>query len=157
MTMSSRHTTQEEDGFCVPEMNLFWCETCASTPEQKQNTLWRCYLKLVTVSSTVSRVKRVLYRHGLKATQWGKRYYSKRNIKKADYSFQVQTGIEDLHFWRHVLWPDWIENWIVWSQLPSLHFEEKEGRLQAWWHHPSCEVQHHVVGVFGCRRDWCSS
>lgn len=39
-------------------------------------------------------------------------------------------------------------------------FEEKGGSFEASEHHPNCEVwgrQHHVVQLFCCRRDWCTS
>ena len=40
----------ERRRFCVPEMNVLWCQICASTPEQKQNILWSCWLKPVRES-----------------------------------------------------------------------------------------------------------
>lgn len=39
-------------------------------------------------------------------------------------------------------------------------FEEKGGSFEASEQHPNCEVwrrQHHVVELFCCRRDWCTS
>ncbi|MEQ2232624.1 hypothetical protein ILYODFUR_013425 [Ilyodon furcidens] len=36
MLMFTRNTIQEGDGFCVPEMNVFWCEMCESTLEKRQ-------------------------------------------------------------------------------------------------------------------------
>uniref|UniRef100_A0A3B4BM26 Uncharacterized protein n=1 Tax=Periophthalmus magnuspinnatus TaxID=409849 RepID=A0A3B4BM26_9GOBI len=39
-------------------------------------------------------------------------------------------------------------------------YDDKGGCLQAGEHHPNCEIrgwQHHVVGLFCCRRDWWTS
>ena len=35
----SRHTAQEGDAFCLPEMNVLSCKKCKSIPEQQQRTL----------------------------------------------------------------------------------------------------------------------
>lgn len=35
MRMSCHLIPQEEDWFCVPEMNVFWGETCVSTLKTK--------------------------------------------------------------------------------------------------------------------------
>lgn len=36
MGLSSHHTTQEENMFCVPEMSMFWWEMCLTTTKQNK-------------------------------------------------------------------------------------------------------------------------
>ena len=121
-----------------------------STPEQKQHTLWRCWLKLVRES--LSAVKQVLYLHELKGQPMRRKPSQSSRKKKPDYSLQMCTEKKTLIFrnmscdlmkqkWKHLV----------------IKIKEKGESLQAWEHHPNCEVwrwQHHVVGVFCCSRDW---
>ena len=39
MGSRSRHTAQEEDAFCLLEINVLWCEKCKSIPEQGTGAL----------------------------------------------------------------------------------------------------------------------
>lgn len=134
MGMSSHPTAQEGDMFCVPEM--CFGPKCAYQPKNKskrpcEDAGW------AGKSVSLSTVKRILYWHGLKG-------HSAHRDK-------------DLNCWRHVLWSDKTkielfghnDHRYVWG-----------GSLQAWEHPPNCEIrgwQHHVVGLFCCRRDWCTS
>lgn len=102
--MSSHHTAQEGDRFCVSEINVFWSEMCESTPEPKLNPLWRWWLKLVRVWHYP--VKRVLYRHGLKGHSARKKPLLQKQHKKARLQFANTHRDKDPNFWRHVLCSD---------------------------------------------------
>ena len=82
MGMSSHHITQEGDGFL---RSMCFVGKCVSTPEQKQKSLWRCWLKLVK-ECHYPQWNESWSNMGWKATQRGSSHYSQSNIKKPDYS-----------------------------------------------------------------------
>lgn len=44
-------------GFSATKTNVFWCKMCVLTPEQKQQTLWKWWVKQsVIIHSAMSRV-----------------------------------------------------------------------------------------------------
>lgn len=45
-----------QEGFCDPELNVFWCEMKKWTPEQKQKILRRLWLRLGGHQSTAKEV-----------------------------------------------------------------------------------------------------
>lgn len=80
---SSHHATQEGDLFCIPEMDVFWCKMCASTPNQ--NIL--CVSLLLVLLSTVKWEP---------VTKWkedseDEDISPKINIKKPIYSLEIYT------------------------------------------------------------------
>ena len=69
-------------------------------------------------------------------------------------------GTKIVLFWRNVLWSDETKIELFGHNDHPKKEEEKWGGLQVEEHHPKREArgwQHHVVGVLGCRRDWCTS
>ncbi|CDQ55979.1 unnamed protein product [Oncorhynchus mykiss] len=85
------------------------------------------------------------------AAQQGRSHCSKTAIKKP--RFAIAHGDKDHTFWRNVLWSDE-------TRIELFGHNHHRGSLQAEEHHPNPEArgwQHHVVGVFCCRRDWCTS
>lgn len=96
--MSSHHTTQEGDGFCVPEMNGIRSVLCVSTQEQRQKTLWR--------GVSLSTLKRILYWHGLKGHAPRRKLLLQMKHKKARLHSANAHREKYLNFWRHVLWSD---------------------------------------------------
>ena len=73
--------------FCVKEMNILQCEMCISTPKQKQNILWRCWLKLV---------RECHYPH------WNKSFtdtgWKTTQPRRSHYSLEMHTGTNTLIF-----------------------------------------------------------
>ena len=57
-------------------------------------------------SVSLSTVKRVLYRHGLKGHSARKKPLLQKKHKKAKLQFANAHRDKDLNFWRHVLWSD---------------------------------------------------
>lgn len=52
----------------------------------------------------------------------------------------------------------WNSIWSVWKCL--LHLDRKRENLHDLEHLPNCQVQrgqHHVLSMFSCRKDWCTS
>lgn len=98
MAIVSHYTAQERDCFFVPEMNVLWWEMCVSTPEQKQQTLQKCCLKLVKECHYPQGNSLSCTDMSWKAAQPGRSHYCKSNIKKPDYSLEMHTGTETLIF-----------------------------------------------------------
>ena len=140
-----------------PRDECWFGEMCVSIPEQKPNTLWRCWLKLVRVSS--STVKPVLYQHGLKGHLVRKKSLLQKQHIKARLQFTNEHRDKDLIFWRHVLWSDETkielfghnDHRYIWRKkgeacksenvIPTVKYGS--GSIMLW-------------GAFSCRRDWCT-
>ena len=105
MGMSSHHTAQEGDRFCVPGMNMLWSENVHINPRTKAKDLMKM-LAEAGKSVSLSKVKRVLYRHGLKDHSAKKRPLLQKKHKKARLQFANAHRDKDLNFGRHVLWSD---------------------------------------------------
>ena len=90
-----------------------------------------------------------------KATQRKRSHYY--NIKETRLQFASVHRDKVINFCRYVLWSD--ETKIrLFGHYDYCYIWGK--KAEAWEHHPNCEVrgwQHHAVGVFSCRRDWCTS
>ena len=85
--MPNHHTTLEGDGFCVPEMNVFWCEMNIN-PKTKAKHL------VQVLAEAGKRVKGVLFQHGLKGHSVRKKTLLKKQHHKA--RLQMHTGKETL-------------------------------------------------------------
>ena len=83
-----------------------------------------------------------------------------QNQHKKVYSLQFAKAHRDKdpHFWRHVLWSDetkvelfdYNNHRYIWRKKGEACKPENTNREVRGW-------QHHAVGIFCCRRDWCSS
>ncbi|MED6249518.1 hypothetical protein ATANTOWER_015530 [Ataeniobius toweri] len=79
-TMSSNHTIQEGDGFCVPELNMFWCKMCRNS-RTKATGLVNMLAKAGKSFIIHSKMSPVVDM-GLKAAPRGRSRYTKSNIKR---------------------------------------------------------------------------
>ena len=82
---------------------------------------------------SISTVNRVLYQHNLKGRSERKKPLLQNCHKNRQTTVCNCTWGQDRTFWRNVLWSD----------------DHPNREARGW--------QHHVVGVFRCRRDWCTS
>lgn len=123
-------------------MNLLWSEMCTSAQEQKQNILWRCWqagesVWLSTVKQGLSQEELLLQKE------------HKKDIRVCSCTQGQRT-----YFWRLVLWSEetkielfgHIDNHFIWT----IKGEACKPEITI----SNDKYEHHVIGLFCCRRDW---
>lgn len=152
MGMYNHRTTWAVDGFWVPERNIFLVWNVQINPRTTAKYLVKL---LAETGNTVSlsTAETILYYHELKITLGGESHCFKTTIKSQTTVCKWTWGQKK--FWRHVLWADETkielfnhnEKQYIWRK----NGEALKPQNTAW------ELQHHVVGLFYCRRDWCTT
>ena len=104
-------------------------------------------------------VKQVLYPHNLKGrlARQGRSHCSKTTTKKVRLWFATAHGDKDRSFRRNCLWSDKTKLEMFGHNDQCYVWREKGEAREHYPNHKARGWQHHVVGVLGCRRDWCTS
>ena len=103
MRPRSRHTTQEEDVFCLLEMNVLGAKSA------NPRTTVKYLVKMLEETGTkvsISTVKRVPYRLNLKGLSARKKPLLQKRHNKNILRFATAHGDKDHTFWRNILWSD---------------------------------------------------
>uniref|UniRef100_A0A8C8G1M9 Transposase Tc1-like domain-containing protein n=1 Tax=Oncorhynchus tshawytscha TaxID=74940 RepID=A0A8C8G1M9_ONCTS len=98
---------------------------------------------------SISKVKRVLYRHNLKGRSTRKKSLLQNHHKKARLRFATAHGNKDRTFWRTVLWSD--ETKIeLFGHNDHRYVRKKRWRLATRKHHPNREARVGSIMMWGC-------
>ncbi|MED6278040.1 hypothetical protein CHARACLAT_019644 [Characodon lateralis] len=97
MVMSSHHTVQKEDGFCVPEINVSGAK-CVNQPQNKNRNLVKMLAEPGKRGIIHSETSPDLDQHGLKGHSAKKKQLLQNQHKKPDYTLQMHSGKKTLIF-----------------------------------------------------------
>ena len=109
---------------------------------------------------SISKVKRVLYRHNLEGCSARKKPLFQNCHKKDRLRFATAHGDKDCTFWRNVLWSDETKIKLFCHNDHRYVWRKKGDACKPKNTIPTVKHrgwQHHVMGVLCCRRDWCTS